>query len=258
MPKKLSKSRVILARRKSGKTAFVQRLFNQLWHENGPVIPFYFNVSENKIWLTHFVIEYYRTFASHYISFLERDERLVRHLLTLEEIQDYGRTHGIELLVHDTTQLLEYEVVGRGRDLMWCLASSAPHRFASIYDQRILVIIDEFQYLTRYIYPDQDFQASPIETMPGSFHSHAESKVAPMLVTGSYVSWLMEISLKYLEAGRLSKRRMSPYLTPEGRRTTGSLQICRTLSASDHQRDCHLAEPTLFSGPLLYRLRGAK
>jgi hypothetical protein len=41
IPKKLGKSRVILARRKSGKTAFVQRIFNQLWSENGAVIPFY-------------------------------------------------------------------------------------------------------------------------------------------------------------------------------------------------------------------------
>ncbi len=46
IPKKLSKSRVILARRKSGKTSFVQRIFNQLWSENGALIPFYFDVAE--------------------------------------------------------------------------------------------------------------------------------------------------------------------------------------------------------------------
>ncbi len=49
IPKKLSKSRVILARRKSGKTAFVQRIFNQLWSANGDVIPFYCDIGENKI-----------------------------------------------------------------------------------------------------------------------------------------------------------------------------------------------------------------
>lgn len=48
IPGKLSKSRVILARRKSGKTSFVQRIFNQLWSANGEVIPFYF-VFEKKI-----------------------------------------------------------------------------------------------------------------------------------------------------------------------------------------------------------------
>jgi len=50
IPDKLSKSRVILARRKSGKTSFVQRLFNELWSKNGQVIPFYFDVLEHDIW----------------------------------------------------------------------------------------------------------------------------------------------------------------------------------------------------------------
>ena len=45
IPRKLSKSWVILARRKSGKTSFVQRIFNQLWSQNGRVIPFYFDIA---------------------------------------------------------------------------------------------------------------------------------------------------------------------------------------------------------------------
>ncbi len=69
MPKRLGKSRVILARRKSGKTAIVQRIFNKLWSENGAVIPFYFSIPETKKWYPELAIEYYRTFASHYISF---------------------------------------------------------------------------------------------------------------------------------------------------------------------------------------------
>ena len=45
IPEENSKSRVILARRKSGKTSFVQRLFNQLWSANGQVIPFFLDAS---------------------------------------------------------------------------------------------------------------------------------------------------------------------------------------------------------------------
>ncbi len=59
IPRKLSKSRVILARRKSGKTAFVQRIFNQLWSENGDVIPFYFDIAEKKIWYPNLAVKYY-------------------------------------------------------------------------------------------------------------------------------------------------------------------------------------------------------
>ncbi|MDM8520568.1 hypothetical protein QUF64_11005 [Anaerolineales bacterium HSG6] len=55
MPKRLSKSWAILGRRKSGKTAFVQRLFNQLWSANGLVIPFYISIPESPIWFVDLV-----------------------------------------------------------------------------------------------------------------------------------------------------------------------------------------------------------
>ncbi|MBT3387874.1 MAG: hypothetical protein HN417_08075, partial [Desulfobacula sp.] len=72
MPKKLSKSWAILGRRKSGKTAFVQRLFNKLWSENGQMIPFYISIPDKPIWYASLAVNYYEIFASHYISFMER------------------------------------------------------------------------------------------------------------------------------------------------------------------------------------------
>jgi len=68
IPKRLSKFRVIIARRKSGKTTFVQLIFNQLWTENKEVIPFYFDFGENKMWYPDLAIKYYRAFASQYIT----------------------------------------------------------------------------------------------------------------------------------------------------------------------------------------------
>ncbi len=216
IPQELSKSKVMLARRKSGKTAFVQRLFNQLWSqpERG-VIPFYFSMPESKIWYPEFAIDYYCAFASQYISFLERDESLVRDTLSLEEIRDYGLANSIKLLVKDAEFMLRESKVGGSHGLMWNLACDAPHRYASVYNQRFLVILDEFQYIGSFVYPTPDYQTAPIETLPGSYHSLSESKVAPMLVTGSYISWIADICSKYLEAGRLSYWEVSPYLTPE-------------------------------------------
>ncbi len=214
IPKKLSKSRVILARRKSGKTAFVQRIFNQLWSENREVIPFYFDIAEKKIWYPMFAIDYYRAFASQYISFLERDETLVRQHLSLEKIREYGLRKSVDVLVEDVDSILHDEEAGF-HDLLWQTAYSAPNRMADVYDQRVLVILDEFQNIAQYVYRNEQCEGRPDESMPGSFHSIVESKIAPMLVTGSYVGWLIEISEKYLQAGRLSEWYMSPYLTPE-------------------------------------------
>jgi hypothetical protein len=83
----LSKYRAIIARRKNGKTAFVQRIFNQLWSANGIVIPFYFDIKETKTWYPTFAIDYYRTFVSQYISFIQRDKGLAGKLLSLDQIR---------------------------------------------------------------------------------------------------------------------------------------------------------------------------
>jgi hypothetical protein len=215
IPKRLSKSRVILARRKSGKTTFVQRIFNRLWSENGAVIPFYFSFEENKIWYPNLAIKYYCAFASQYIAFLERDSKLVGKWLSLEKIRQYGVENGIEHFVDEVNFLQNNKTVGGSHDLMWDLACSAPHRFADFFEKRILVILDEFQYITQYVYPDEKREGKPDETLPGSYHSLSESKIAPMLVTGSYVGWLSQIISEYLEAGRLKYTHFSPYLAQE-------------------------------------------
>jgi hypothetical protein len=215
IPDRLAKSRVILARKKSGKTAFVQRIFNKLWTENGVTIPFFFDVADTKIWYPELAIKYFCTFASQYISFLERDEKLVSNHLPLEEIRKYGLANSIELFVRDVDFLLQNQEGNDCQDLMWKTACSAPHRFAAFYKKRFLVIIDEFQNFTQYVYRDEKCLTKPDETLAGSFHSLSESKIAPMLVTGSYVGWLLAVIRKYLEAGRLTQVHFSPYLTKE-------------------------------------------
>ncbi|MCK5525390.1 MAG: hypothetical protein KAI83_19855 [Thiomargarita sp.] len=215
IPDRMSKSRVILARRKSGKTVFIQRIFNQLWSDpKRGVIPFFFDIAENKIWYPDFAIKYYCHFVSQYISFLERNEKLIKQPLSLSKIREYWVANSNQCLVDDVDTLLEYQEM-KLYDSMWDIANTAPHRFAALFDIRFLVILDEFQNITQYVYPDQQYQTSPIETLAGSFHSLSESKVAPMLVTGSYVGWLVQIIGKYLEAGRLKRMYMSPYLSEE-------------------------------------------
>ncbi len=214
IPKRLSKSRAILARRKSGKTAFLQRLFNQLWGENGKVIPFYINISEKKMWLPDFALLYYRTFATHYISFLERDEKMVSFPLTMAQIREYGEAKSVAPFVIDVDAMNAQKADG-GYDSLWHTASTAPHRYAAAFDHRFLVMIDEFQNTGEYIYRDPACETARDETIPGTWHDLSESKLAPMLVTGSYVGWLINIIDTYLEAGRLKRFSLNPYLEPE-------------------------------------------
>lgn len=214
IPMRLSKSRAILARRKSGKTAFLQRIFNQLWSENGQVIPFYINIRERRIWLPYFAIEYYCAFASQYISFLERDPAPIRKFLTLDEIREYGVSKSMKPLVTDVDEIRQAQKYGIA-DMMWDTASNAPHRYASLSDIRFLVMIDEFQNTGEYIYRDQECLTAKDPSIPGTWHDLSESKYAPMLVTGSYVGWLINIIDTYLEAGRLKRFFINPYLPSE-------------------------------------------
>ncbi len=210
IPKRISKSRMILARRKSGKTAFVQRLFNELWSQGGEVIPFYFSIAENKIWYPDCAEVYYCTVAAQYFSFIEREPQLMKKPLSLDDID----ARGSDFFSRNVHEIRNNRTRGNYA-AMWNIASSAPKWFADTQDCRVLVILDEFQNLAQYIYHDEACAGEPDETMPGSFHSLVETKIAPMLVTGSYVGWLLALNRKYLQAGRLQRWRMTPYLTEE-------------------------------------------
>ncbi len=214
IPKRAAKSRAILARRKSGKTCLVQRIFNRLWSENGPVTPFYFGFDENKVWFPDLAVKYYRTFATQYLSFVERDAKLACKLLTVEQIREYAQAKPHPLLLEDLDSLRHDQERGF-HNSMWDTACSAPHRFATYLDLRWLVILDEFQYITQYVYRDEACQEALDDTLAGSYHHLSESKYAPMLVTGSYPSWLLDILSKYLEAGRIQPMDLSPYLSTD-------------------------------------------
>ena len=91
IPNMLGKSKVLFSRRKGGKTALIQRLFNRVWSENDQVIPIFFSITEKHIWLPDFAIKYYRIFASQYISFRERVSEYVKNPLSLNDIKEYGK-----------------------------------------------------------------------------------------------------------------------------------------------------------------------
>ncbi|MCP4109837.1 MAG: hypothetical protein GY749_30685 [Desulfobacteraceae bacterium] len=71
-------------------------------------------------------------------------------------------------------------------------AFSAPAWFASAEDVFFLVMIDEIQYMTEYIFWDRDHKVQAYN-LPGVYHGLVESKTAPMLVSGSYVGWMAQM-----------------------------------------------------------------
>jgi len=214
IPKKTAKSRALLGRRKCGKSAIMQRLFNILWNENGVVIPFYFEVRDINRWLLSFADIYYRTFMSQFLSFKTRT------VLDNENCPwDFAELIKMAKAINNNNALknmdvfqncLDKEQIDQAIDF----AFSAPGVLAGKENVFFLVMIDEIQYMTEYLYHDKAQQVKAYN-LPGAYHGLVESKVAPMLVSGSYVGWMVKMMREMFVGGRLKQTEISSKLTPE-------------------------------------------
>jgi len=214
IPKKTAKSRALLGRRKSGKSAIMQRLFNILWNENGVVIPFYFEVRDINQWLLSFADVYYRTFMSQFLSFKTRTV-----LDSGNRPWDFAELIKMAKAINNNNALknmdvfqncLDKEQIDQAIDF----AFSAPGVLAGKENVFFLVMIDEIQYMTEYLYHDKAQQVKAYN-LPGAYHGLVESKVAPMLVSGSYVGWMVKMMREMFVGGRLKQTEISSKLTPE-------------------------------------------
>ncbi len=212
IPKKLAKSRALLGRRKSGKTAIMQRLFNILWNRHGPVIPFYFEVLDRPQWLLEFSDLYFRAFLSQYVSFktrisLEKENKPWEWPVLNEMLRDLNNDTILREIGFFQDHLAQEHEHATIR-----LAFGAPAAFTGYDDVFFVVMIDEIQYMTEYIFYDR---ACTLQTkrLPGAFHGLVELKYAPMMVSGSYVGWMRQMMQEIFVGGRLRGTPFSPRLT---------------------------------------------
>jgi hypothetical protein len=77
----------------------------------------------------------------------------------------------------------------------------APKTIAARQKEFIVQMIDEFQFLNAMIYWDRKKSKDQLaDNLAGGYLSTAESKIAPLLVSGSWVGWLMDELNKMLPA----------------------------------------------------------
>lgn len=208
-----SRSSALLARRKFGKSAILQRLYNVLYEQNGPVIPFYFEVREGRKWVKDFSQLFYRSFASQYLSFKLRKPEYIQKPLSLEGIVRLCKEYGFKT-VCEFTQDFDQECATSGVDAIWEQAQASPHRLAAVSGEYVAQIIDEFQFLNSEIYWDEGKQ-NPADDLAGSYLGLAESKVAPILASGSYVGWLMHL-LDFQLPARFRQKELRGFEETEG------------------------------------------
>ncbi|MCP4155093.1 MAG: hypothetical protein GY757_45635, partial [bacterium] len=148
-------------------------------------------VKESKKWVGDFCVDFFLTFAYQYIAFKTRN---VSYLNPIEKnnfdtIAKITRKEGLD----DLTALIksvEYSYLHENVDILWDTVREAPKTMAARKKEFILQMVDEFQFLNAMIYRDKSLQRKQ-DDLAGGYLSTAESKIAPLLVSGSWVGWLM-------------------------------------------------------------------
>ena len=192
LPEELSRSTAILSRRKKGKTAIVERFYNIIYNKDSNIIPFYFEVKEGSKWIVGFSELFFTSFISQYLGFKLKNIELVRDIKGLDKLQEIAEEANYNIISNHIKEFQKRLQNKENVDYIWDYAQSAPHRIASVTGDFIVQIIDEFQFMNSEIYWDKE-RTRVTDDLAGTYLSLAESKIAPMLVTGSWVGWLKRI-----------------------------------------------------------------
>jgi hypothetical protein len=180
----------IMARRKKGKTALVQRFYNLLFTWNDPqIVPFYYKVREDEMLKLDFADEFYRSFLSQYAAFKTRDINIIRSVNSYSVLKEIFKND--EIILSDIKYMEIF--VGEKKDNdAWQHAAWAGERISVQKNERIIQILDEFQYLNESIYIGEGVNKS-FTKLCGTYHHVGASKISPVIVTGSYVARLSQI-----------------------------------------------------------------
>ncbi|MCP4353092.1 MAG: hypothetical protein GY795_47175 [Desulfobacterales bacterium] len=187
--REISQSTAVLSRRKTGKTAMLQRLYNLTFQKNDTVVPFYIEIRESDQWLLDFSREFLFTFIYQYIAFRTRKPEYFRYSKSnYSRLLKAVQKEKLDYLIHfiEDAELVDKQ---ENADTLWNIARDLPRLAAEETDGRVIQIIDEFQFLNRFIYWDKE-KTRKAHGLAGSYLGTAEYKNAPMLVAGSWVGWL--------------------------------------------------------------------
>ncbi|MCP4345788.1 MAG: hypothetical protein GY795_09705 [Desulfobacterales bacterium] len=200
----MSRSTALLSRRKTGKTALLQRLYNITFHKNDKVVPFYFEIRETDQWMGNFANDFFITFIYQYFAFKTRstDYFTLKALKTYDEAVEICRREGLDYLTN-LIKGVQIRFQDNDADSMWNMVRDAPRAVAEYNDERALQMIDEFQFINRFIFWDKE-GTRKAENLAGSYLHTCEYRNAPLLVAGSWVGWLID-DLNKMLPGRFIK-----------------------------------------------------
>ena len=189
---KISLSTAILSRRKTGKTALMQRLYNLIFEKNDGVIPFYFEIKEGDHWLADFSRDFYLTYIYQYIAFKTRKAEWVQMSQSYQKTFSEAIKGALEIGEWLADDIKNVERLAREKRTgpLWDIARDTPWTMGSRRNEFVVQMIDEFQYINSVIYWDEA-RTIKASNLAGTYLHTVEYKNAPLLISGSWIGWLM-------------------------------------------------------------------
>jgi len=224
-------STALIAPRRIGKTVLLDRLVNTVFFKpEYQVAPFYFKMKREKMTLKQFLLVYATTFFRQYLAYCEQDAALFNKDIELEELLAYKTTHKAGVMAQESIQRFLKRYNRHGNEdarIHWEGFICEPERLASHSGTRVAVIIDEFQDMKFYIYDMSQEIFSDLDSkgrlngpgainLPATYDRQAQSRKAPMLVSGSAVTLIFKTVMGGPLGGRFDFRYMKPMSIPDG------------------------------------------
>lgn len=190
--KNLSKPMALLARRRMGKTALVQRFFNVLYTRNdSEIVPVYFRIPEKRYHLRDFSDLFYRTLLSHYFAFQTRQTEFIENPADLSQLKELARE---DAAILGDIRIMQGYLEQADQKNAWDHAHRACHRLSALKDVRIVQILDAFQLLDSSVY-EKEGAEKPLQLTSSHLFTRP-SKHASLILTSCDVDWLSQIPEK--------------------------------------------------------------
>ncbi|KPA10062.1 ATPase domain protein, prokaryote domain protein [Candidatus Magnetomorum sp. HK-1] len=195
--KRLARSEAMLSRRKTGKTAIMHRLFNILFHQNDGAIPFYYEIKETPQWMFDFSVDFFLTFTYQYIGYRSRNKRYINTFMkSFDNALEIAKKEGCHSIV-EPIKFVHNQFKEKNAIAIWDTVRDLPREIGWLDGEPVIQMIDEFQYLNRYIYRDQ-MCTNHYPDFAGTYFHTAEYKTGPLLISSSWMGWLMRDLSKML------------------------------------------------------------
>jgi len=221
-----SMSTALIGPRRMGKTVLLDRLVNTVFFKpEYRVAPFYFRMKREETTLRKFLLEYATTFFRQFIAYCLQDPVLFQNNAEkLEDLLKYPSDHAaVELALKMIRDFIRRYHSSNHEDARnhWDAFVRIPEMLASFSGTRVAVIIDEFQDMKFFVFDTSQNHLTELGAkgmltdtaaidLTATFDRQAQSRKAPMLVSGSAVTLIF----KTVMGGPLGGRFDFTYIKP--------------------------------------------